>query len=455
MNMMTMPKLHSYPALLLLLSTQSALSVNLDSDDLLNLSLEELMNIEISTASKTSLTAGEVPASVIIISRQDIQRYGYTTLEEVLKNIPGMYMTEDWAWLGSVNYGVRGVYSKGHFDNMIVLVNGVSQMEDGKRGYPMEKINVPVQAIDRIEVIRGPMSVIYGSSAFLGAINIITNLPSDKDEAYTVSVTQGSHDTRKTFARAEGREGRTSYVLNAEKFMTDGPSHPYSELMSDTSLLSTWNLAQDAETVLANESQYVDLSLSFRDLNMYFSHINAWSNVIDSQPGVGEGSIAYTRATNFAIDYTKQLNDHWRLKARAGFFYNNYFLDEEYNFTGFYSNNQSTTEAQEYELNLVWSPDDTIETLFGIYRRSGHYRAYDDYPTFALPNREILVANEDGLHTNALFSQLNYQASDNLNITVGLRAEWQEDYRLTIYDDNTDINNQTVSSRDVSYENVR
>lgn len=87
-----------------------------------------------------------------------------------------MYMTEDWAWFGSVNYGVRGLYSKGNFGNMAILVNGVSQMEDGKRSYPLEKVNVPVQAIDRIEVIQGPISVIYGSSAFLGVINIITNL---------------------------------------------------------------------------------------------------------------------------------------------------------------------------------------------------------------------------------------------------------------------------------------
>lgn len=454
--MIRIQKLRSLFTLALLLPCWSALGITQDMENLLHLSLEELMDIEISTASKTSLTAGEIPASVIIISRQDIQRYGYTTLEEILKNIPGMYMTEDWAWLGSVNYGVRGVYSKGHFDNMIVLVNGVSQMEDGKRGYPMEKINVPVQAIDRIEVIRGPMSVIYGSSAFLGAINIITNLTPDNTEEYTVSLSQGSHGTQKRFARAAAQEGRFSFVLNAEKYITDGPSHSYRDLMSDTSILPTdWNLSEDAKTVLGNESQYVDLSVTFRDLNIYFSHINAWSNVIDSQPGVGSGSIAYTRATNFSVDYSKQLNDQWLLKVRAGFFYNNYFLNEEYYFTGFYSNNQSTTEAQEYELNLVWTPSDSIETLFGASRRSGKYRAYDDYPTFALPNREILVPDSDGLHTNALFSQIKYQASENLCFTAGLRAEWQEDYRVIIYDDNIDINNQNVSSYNVPYDDVR
>jgi len=428
-------------------------------DDLFSMSLEELMNVEINSAAKTSLTAGEIPASVVIISRRDIKLYGYSSLEEVLKNIPGMYMTEDWAWFGSVNYGVRGLYSKGNFDNMAILVNGVSQMEDGKRSYPLEKVNVPVQAIDRIEVIRGPMSVIYGSSAFLGVINIITNLAAPEEEGNIISFSQGDHNSQKKFARFSGKEGKFSFVFNVQNQSADGPVNPYSDLISDTSTLPVdWNLNGNDKTVLDNESQYFDFSATFRDLKIFFSHVNASANVIDSQPGVGGGSRSFTKATNVSLHYTKNIKDDLEFTGKASFFYNDYFLDEEYNFTGFFSNNQSTTEAQEYELNLIWTPTDSLETTFGFMRRSGQYKAYDDYPTNIPPdlsNVEIIVNENDGLKTNALFVQSKYQARNDLSIVAGLRAEWQEDYEITRYENNIDINNQNISSRNFSYDDVR
>jgi len=446
-------KLFTPIALLSLLSP--SISHALDTNDLLNLSLKELMNIEIDSASKTSSTVGEIPASVVIISRQDIKRYGYSSLEETLNNIPGMYMTEDWAWFGSVNYGVRGLYSKGNFDNMAILVNGVSQMEDGKRSYPLEKVNVPVQAIDRIEVIRGPMSVIYGSSAFLGVINIITNLPSAEGEDNIISFSEGDFSSQKKFVRFSGQEGLFSFVFNAQNQSAAGPDHRYSDLITDTSTLpADWNLSGDDKTVLGHESQYFDFSAQFKDLKIFFSHVNASSNVVDSQPGVGSGSRSFTRATNVSAHYIKQIKDNLQFTGKASFFYNNYFLDEEFNFTGFFSNNQSTTEAQEYELNLIWIPTDSLEATFGVMRRTGQYKAYDDYPTFALDNNEILVDEQDGLNTNALFTQIKVNAADDLTIVGGLRAEWQEDYKITIYKDNIDINNQNNLSKNYSYDDI-
>lgn len=141
-------------------------------------------------------------------------------------------------------------------------------------------------------------------------------------------------------------------------------------------------------------------------MKIFFSHVNASSNVIDSQPGVGSGSRSFTRATNASLHYTTKVKDNLQLTGKASFFYNNYFLDEEYNFTGFFSNNQSTTEAQEYELNLIWTPTSSVEIIFGLMRRSGQYKAYDDYPTFAVPNNEVQVNEKDGLNTNAVFTQI-------------------------------------------------
>ena len=78
------------------------------------------------------------------------------------------------------SYGVRGFWSKGWNDNVIIMVNGVDQISDYFNDYPLTTIAVPVEAIDKIEVVRGPMSVIYGSGAFFGAINIGAFMPIDE-----------------------------------------------------------------------------------------------------------------------------------------------------------------------------------------------------------------------------------------------------------------------------------
>lgn len=434
----------------------SPLSQSQAATSLFDLSLEELMNVPINSAGKTVKTAGEIPASVIIIEREEIRRYGYSNLEEVLSNIPGLYMTEDWAWFGSVNYGVRGLYAKGNFDNMAITVNGVSQLEDGKRSYPIEKINVPVQAIDRIEVIRGPMSVTYGSSAFMGVINIITNLQDSLSENTLVSYSRGNYESQKKFVRMSGTEGEYQFVFNAQNQSSGGPSNPYRDLISDPSFLPTeWNLQPDDKTVLNNHSQYFDFSAQFRSLKLYLSHIDAVANVIDSQPGVGVGTRGFIKATNIAIKYHRLLNQDWEMNATAAFFYNQYFLDEEYNFRNFYSDNQSKTQAQEYELNFIWTPNPNTNAVFGLMRRSGQYRAADDYPTFALENTEILVDEQDGLNTNAIFFQLSHRIIEDLLIVAGLRAEWQEGYDLSYFENNIDINNQQVTTRHFAYDDVR
>ena len=72
------------------------------------------------------------------------------------------------------NFGVRGFLTSGMNNSMMLMVNGVNQYEDYWGFNPLSRINVPVETIERIEIVRGPMSVVYGSGALLGAINIIT-----------------------------------------------------------------------------------------------------------------------------------------------------------------------------------------------------------------------------------------------------------------------------------------
>lgn len=125
------------------------------------------------TASKHEQTVTEAPSSVSIITADEIQKYGYQTLSEILSSVRGIFATTDrnYSYLG-----VRGFARPGDYNTrVLILVDGVrtndAVYDTGAIG---TEFLVDVDIIDRIEIIRGPSSSLYGTNAFFGVINIIT-----------------------------------------------------------------------------------------------------------------------------------------------------------------------------------------------------------------------------------------------------------------------------------------
>ena len=170
--------------------------------ELADLSLAQLMQIEIPTvvaASKHAQKVTEAPSSVTIITAEEIKRYGYRTLADVLRSVQGFHVSYDrnHAFLGT-----RGL-SLGDFNSRILLlVDGHrvnNNLTDG--AYIDTAFILDVDLIDRVEIIRGPGSVLYGNNAFFGVINVITR-KGKKLDGTEVSGEYASYDTYK---------GRLSY----------------------------------------------------------------------------------------------------------------------------------------------------------------------------------------------------------------------------------------------------
>jgi len=142
---------------------------------LTQLSLEDLMAVKVDTvygASKYEQKTTEAPSSVSIVTQDEIKRYGYRTLAEVLGSLQGFNVSYDrnYSYLG-----VRGV-SLGDFNSrVLLLIDGHrvnNNLTDG--AYIGTEFPLDVDLIDRVEVIRGPGSVLYGNNAFFAVINVIT-----------------------------------------------------------------------------------------------------------------------------------------------------------------------------------------------------------------------------------------------------------------------------------------
>jgi len=165
-----------FSLLLLLNSTHALAQKKSDAPNLLDMSLEDLMSIEIDSvygASGFKQKVTEAPASVTIITSDEIQKYGYRTLADILTNIRGFYVSNDrnYSYLGVRGYGLPGDYNS----RITLLIDGHRLNDNIYEGALIgTEFPIDVDLIDRVEVIRGPNSSLYVASAFLGVINIIT-----------------------------------------------------------------------------------------------------------------------------------------------------------------------------------------------------------------------------------------------------------------------------------------
>ncbi|MFP2931464.1 TonB-dependent receptor plug domain-containing protein [Pyxidicoccus sp. 3LG] len=140
------------------------------------LPLEDLMQVEIVTPTKEPVTVEEAPAIVSVVTREEIVTWGYRSVAEALEHVPGFYLMRDFV---TPNLGVRGLSAGQRSYNRIikVLVNGqpTTFRAEGTNFIGLEFI--PMQTIERIEVVRGPASALYGANAYLAVVNIITRQP--------------------------------------------------------------------------------------------------------------------------------------------------------------------------------------------------------------------------------------------------------------------------------------
>src|ERR1700736_6135942 len=147
-----------------------------DTPNLLDMSLEDLMSIEIDSvygASGFKQKVTEAPASVTIITSEEIKKFGYKTVADILRNVRGFYVTYDrnYSYLGVRGYGLPGDYNS----RIALLIDGHRLNDAIYAAAPVgPEFPIDIDLIDRVEVIRGPNSSLYVASAFLGVINIIT-----------------------------------------------------------------------------------------------------------------------------------------------------------------------------------------------------------------------------------------------------------------------------------------
>ncbi len=209
-------------AVLSLMYCPASLAAPLDTSNInsvLSLSLEELMQVTVTSASKKAQTLAETAAAVFVISNDDIRRSGATNIPEALRLAPGVQV----AAIGQNRWSVsiRGFNSR--FSNkLLVLVDGRAIYSTAFSGVFWEHNDVPLGNIERIEVIRGPGGSLWGANAVNGVINIITYSAKDT-QGGLITAAAGTEVNGSALARYGWKLDEDTYLrLHANTKSVDG-----------------------------------------------------------------------------------------------------------------------------------------------------------------------------------------------------------------------------------------
>lgn len=144
--------------------------------DLTSMNIEDLMNVHVTSVSKQDQKMSQVAAAVFVIGQEDIRRSGATNIPDLLRMVPGL----DVAQINANTWAISARGFNSQFSNkLLVLVDGRAVYTPTYAGVSWDTLDVPLEDIDRIEVIRGPGGTVWGNNAVNGVINIITKKAQD------------------------------------------------------------------------------------------------------------------------------------------------------------------------------------------------------------------------------------------------------------------------------------
>ncbi|MDY6948825.1 MAG: TonB-dependent receptor [Pseudomonadota bacterium] len=404
-----------------------------DGSDLAALSLEQLMDMNVHSvygASKYEQRVTQAPSSISIVTAEDIRRLGYTSLAEVLRGVRGLYVTNDRNY---TYLGVRGFLRPGDYTTRVLVLIDGHRLNDNvyDSGSIGRESMVDVELIERVEVIRGPSSSLYGSSAFLGVINVITKFGRGVDGA-ELAVDAGSYDTIKGRAvYGKTFDSGLDWLVSATHYASGGMNFYYPEFdqrSSDNVRAANNGIAAGMDDEQAakffSSLRYGDFAAS-----LYLSDRHKQIPTASFETIFGDPAARTDDARGYLeLSYQHALSEGTHLNMRASYdryryegdFPTDYALLGEANYQAI-SRDKMVSEWLTTELQLTLQPTDRYTLVVG-----GEYRdnlrefqvAYDDI------DPRVYYLDKDGTSSVVgVFAQAEAKIRDDFSLTAGLRYD--------------------------------
>jgi len=393
---------------------------NPDANEFLDLSIDQLVQVEVPEvygASKRLQKATEAPSSVTVVTAREIKLLGYRSLGDVLSGVRGMYITKNryYEFLG-----VRGFSRPGDYNSrVLVLIDGARTNEGVYGGTFMDgAFPLDMDLIDRIEIIRGPGSSLYGTSAFFAVINVISKKAAQLS-GVQLSAGAGSYATYQGRTTFGADNDTVDLVFSGSALESNGPSNVrFEEIASDAS-----RNGGVVNNHFALRWQNLFVSLTHGDFRLEYA-----GSARQNEYGTGIFGTVFNVANEIYdslelvnLQFDHKLDAESNLFARLGHNHYNYWTLDQYDYPPVTANqDRAKYDAVSLELlySTVWRKRHKL-TFGGEY--IDHYRAnmgnYDIEPYF-----QYLDVRRS-FKTWALYAQDEWTALDRLTINLGARFD--------------------------------
>lgn len=375
---------------------------------------------KVTTASKFEQTIQEAPANMTVITAKQIDSLGAETLWDVLSYVPGVNVIESYMGLPGVTF--RGNYQDIYNNKSLFMINGHPSLETTHGSYHLEMI--PMSAIKQIEIIRGPGSVLYGTNAYAGVINVITY--NANDNINMVSAKAGDFDTTEGQIAISQKLGNAGLFIGASYYNTNG--YDYDVKVDE--------IGMSGSLEYENNVQNIFMSLDFADISFNSGYYIQEKMKLGLVPILRSGSLINSYESYFFdAEYKKNITDN--LLIQFNLRYDNTF--KYYVLPGDAENGYQemdldmSSDKLGAEMQLTWDTSDKLINVFGVSYDKSNISNEDNWHasfygiTPATPIRTPFFTtyayyNGDPESTDtAVYWQSTYKASDELTLAAGLR----------------------------------
>jgi iron complex outermembrane receptor protein len=361
--------------------------------DLSELDLAALLENVVVTATKSEIGEDRAPAITTVIDREEIQRWGYQSVDEVLRHVAGVYVVNDHI---IPNLAVRGISGGLRSESGLVkvMIDGHSVAFRSTAGNWLGAELVPLSAVQQIEIIRGPASSLYGADAFLGVINVVTRRP-DQMQGGEIALV-GNHEGGNTWGQdmaigassagwqflaslKTSAEDRSGLQLPASSPSPKLPSYAPADLRArDMTLDSTVALARASYAFGRRTSLALTGYLSEIDRAAEFADWEQLTHNLDSD-GHRNGTNISLRQGTLGLNFEAALAPDLDLRVSGLGFYGGptardrievgsdlFYVRRDFGYRGF-----------DASIETAWHPNDSFNVLLG----AGMILDYEDLPT--------------------------------------------------------------------------
>lgn len=355
------------------------------------------------TATRAPLTLDEIPSSVAVLDKAAIDRAQDIGVTELLLRTPGISVSRNGGYGTSTSLRIRGAES----EHTVTVIDGVKLNDPSSTGGGFNFANLLAGDIDRIEVLRGPQSILWGSQAIGGVINIVTASP-EKDLEGSFDLEAGSRQTVNARAAIGGRTGPLSWRLGGQRFATEGiSSHAKAFGGIERDGYRNSNVSGRAELALADNVS-AEVRGYYSSGRVEFDGFNTDSNDV----GLNKEFVGYA-GLNFDLV-------GGRFRNRIAYAYtdtnrDNFNPDRERP-----RSFEADGKNKRWEYQGSFDVSDRITAIFGVENERSNFRSRSPSASLATPLPDFVRGKAE---ITSVYGQLSVEPVDGLTLNGGVRYD--------------------------------